>query len=199
LFAVGSYSPGGSVYYSLIYHYDGNQWSRINTGTDYPVQFYKIRSFPSGGKYLVLGTKGQQNSGELDTSKIYEFDGLHLKEIYSAPEGRHGYGDFTPVPKGMIIARGMNISLSDGTYEHFLFDVGNDQFGNALGSRTEKDIFLAMYDGIAHYNGSDITYLYRFTGTKVHIHGMKLFEKSVFVIAYDFNSNVNYIFRGYLK
>jgi hypothetical protein len=199
LVSVGSYSSGGTFYYPLIYRYDGSQWSRLQVATDNSVQLYRIRSFPSDGKYLVLGSRDQQNLQELDTSKIYTFDGQVLKEIYAAPEGRHGYGFFTPVPTGMLISRGTEISISDGSTERKLVDVASNEFWNAFEARSEKDILLAMLDGIGHFNGSDIQYLYRFSTGRVHIHGLKLFEKSAFVIAFDFDTNLNYIFRGYLQ
>ncbi len=199
LFSVGSYSSGGTIYYSLIYHYDGGQWSRLQVATVNPVQLYRIRSFPFGGRYLVLGTRGQQNLQEVDTSKIYAFDGQVLKEMYAAPEGRHGYGFFTPVPNGMLISRGTEISISDGSTERNLVDVASDKFLNGYEARSEKDILLAMLDGIGHFNGSDIQYLYRFSANRVHIHGLKLFEKSAFVVAFDLDTNLNYIFRGYLQ
>ena len=198
LFMVGSICRGGSKFYSLIYHYDGNHWSPIQIG-NYPVQLYKISPFPFFNKYLIVGIRDQQKLDESDTSKIYEFDGHNLNEIYSAAVGPYGWGDISPIATGLIISKGMKIYFSDGIGEKQLVDVENIKLGNSIFARSEKDIFLAMLDGIAHFNGTDIKYLFKYDRSTVYIHGIKFFDKSVFIIAHDYDMNVNYIFRGYLK
>jgi hypothetical protein len=77
--------------------------------------------------------------------------------------------------------------------------IQSDMFINGIKARNEKDIIIAMTDGIAQYNGTDVQYLYHFSGTNTRILGMKLFNNGVFVIARDWNINTNYIFRGYLN
>ncbi|HEX7358763.1 MAG TPA: hypothetical protein VF270_13705, partial [Ignavibacteriaceae bacterium] len=63
--------------------------------------------------------------------------------------------------------------------------------------RNEKDIFLGMRDGIAHYNGENTIYLYR-TTENIFVRKGILFEKEVFFLGRDINGN-NLIFHGKLN
>jgi hypothetical protein len=195
---VGEFFDSGDNMHPLIYHLAGNTWTRIGI-QDFPnCNMYKIR-FYAPAKALILAGKHLPDGSAPDSSKIFEFKSNSIKEVYSNVDGQNGYGDFAPVPNGIIIAKGRNIYISDGENENFIIKVENSSFLNGIEARNEKDIIIAMTDGIAQYNGTDVQYLYHFSGTNIGIYGMKLFNNSAFIVARDWNKNTNYIFRGYLN
>jgi hypothetical protein len=55
-----------------------------------------------------------------------------------------------------------------------------------------------MFDGIAHYNGSNVEYLYNFEN-EISIRDAVVFEKEVFFLAVNHNTSENLIIRGKLK
>ena len=197
LYAVGKFSKTGSDFYSLIYHYDGSMWTRMNLEEN-PYLLYYIR-YLNKNRYFILGIRYQSDTRSNDTSKIFLFDGSSLQEFYTGVANSNGYGDFCPVPNGMIVAEGKRILITDGNQRMDITTIQSDMFINGIKARNEKDIIIAMTDGIAQYNGTDVQYLYHFSGTNTRILGMKLFNNGVFVIARDWNINTNYIFRGYLN
>ncbi len=197
LFAVGGYSSNGSIFHPMICHYDGNRWSQIQA-QNISSQLLRITGL-SDRHWLVLGERNQENVLSLDTSQIFRFDRQNLVQIYGAVAGRSGYAFLSQVQNGVFIVRGKKISFTNGNSEAEILTVDSGLFGNAVEGRTVKDILLLMFDGIAHFNGSDIQYLHRFAGNNVHIRAIKLFEKSAFVAAYDLDRNLNLIYRGYLQ
>ncbi len=57
-----------------------------------------------------------------------------------------------------------------------------------------------MSDGIAHYNGSDVQYIYKTNNNNISLQGtFVVFEKEVFIMADDIYNGLNYIIRGKLK
>lgn len=57
-----------------------------------------------------------------------------------------------------------------------------------------------MQDGIAHYNGTDIEYIYRFeNSTSISITDAVIFEKEIVFLAMDLQNNQNIILRGALE
>ena len=62
-----------------------------------------------------------------------------------------------------------------------------------------KDIFIFMLDGLAHYNGSNIEYLYRLPQSNRLWIGSMIFKNEVFFNVYDLANRNNYILRGKLK
>ena len=129
----------------------------------------------------------------------FSFDGLNLHEIYSAQENRIGKGDFVSIPNGIIVLRGPRLTYYNGSQEQDILIVTSTLFGNIIDARSTKDVFLGMLDGIAHYNGTDIQYLYNFPTANIRGTEIMIFESSVFVLAYDRDKQINIIYRGYLK
>jgi hypothetical protein len=60
------------------------------------------------------------------------------------------------------------------------FSIDDPKFDYQVYGRSEKDIFVGMQDGVAHYNGSDLQYLFRFSGNFTYSPVPAIFEKDVF-------------------
>jgi hypothetical protein len=91
------------------------------------------------------------------------------------------------------------LTFFDGVHEQDILAIQNNLFRNGIEARSTKDIFLGMTDGITHYNGTDIQYLYEFSNSSIHVTSIKAFSSEVFVLTQDLSTNVSLIYRGYLK
>ncbi len=57
-----------------------------------------------------------------------------------------------------------------------------------------------MTDGLAHYNGSDIQYLFYFNTTpRTQIFGVALFEKEVFFLVYESQTRLSMSYHGKIE
>jgi len=187
LYAVGTASHyDGSGYKAIILRYDGKNWNLVNI-PDINVGFEKIRRF-ANGKYIIMGTN--YDSGFLE--KLFVFDGTNLKEIYSdyAYPGLYEMSGEVYIVINHKIYKCRNDELI--LWKEF---PGTSYYGSVLG-RSEKDFLGAGYDGILHYNGSDLANLY--STEQIELGGWLIFEKDVFFAGYT--SEQRYIIiRGTLK
>ena len=89
--------------------------------------------------------------------------------------------------------------FTNGQFQNITsFNINN--FGYEDYGRNEKDIFLRMKDGLAHYNGSNIEYLYHFNSSNISISANALiFKGTVFFTADDNSNDCNIMLRGKLK
>ena len=62
----------------------------------------------------------------------------------------------------------------------------------------KNDIFIEMNDGLAHYNGTDIEYLFQFDKPYTAIFRAQLFENDVFFLIYESQTNLSIISHGIL-
>jgi hypothetical protein len=199
MYAVGLHSYQGSDIdlHPLVYHFDGNNWLRINI-QDVVCTLYKIRFF-SLNKALVLGLKNQNSNTSTDTNKIFIFNGNNLQEIYSGVNGAGAFADIAQIPGGILMLKGRDLFFFDGANQQDIITVQNSKFGYSVEGRSTKDVFLGMMDGIAHYNGTDIQYLYNFSDPNSRMDFIKVFPNSIFINTFNNSKQINIIFRGYLK
>ena len=193
IYAVG-YAEDGETYKGIIIKYDGSQWQSINT-PEMRKSFIKIqRGNKTSNNYFVLGIRIEQFFE--DTSYIYEFDGMRLNEIYKGLANSNEIGGIENINGEVYFLKGNKIyKYANNTFHLFL----NINEPAAIWGRNNKDIILGKLDGIAHYNGTDIQYLYQFGNQGISVFTAVIFEKEIFVLAYDFNNALNLIFRGKLN
>jgi len=160
--------------------------------------FLRIRRASNeSNKYYLWAIKDSPTTGDLVS--IFEYKGgSDIKLIYESKD---------VVQTGTFIQKIVNeiyfvIGNSINTYSNSEFkkylQVIFPNFGTQIFGRNKKDIFLRMLDGIAHYNGNDIEYLYRFSGN-ISITDAFLFDKEVFFLALDLTNGNDLIFRGKLN
>ena len=197
LYADGEFFDSLDNAHPLIYHLSGSQWSQIKI-QDFPdCGLYKM-SFFASNRALVLGFKHLPDGSAPDSDKIFSFDGNNLQEIYSGIENRTGWADFCRIAGGCILLEGTSLSFYDGGQSQSLLMIASSNSGAGIVARSTDDVVLSMLDGIAQYNGSDLEYLYHFTGSKLYVTGMKMFSKSLFILTHDYSNGLNYVYRGYL-
>ncbi|MFA6596645.1 MAG: hypothetical protein WCS69_02910 [Ignavibacteriaceae bacterium] len=191
LFAVG-YADSGTVRKGIILHYNGEKWSEANI-LSVPYQFQRIRrGIKTSNNYYLSGAGHDSYAG------LFDFDGYTLHLIYEEPFSPSTWTDVHEVDGYLYAIIGKEIKIGTPQGLSLYFRVDDPNFGGQIFGRSKKDIFIRMLDGIAHYNGSDIEYLYKFN-SQTSISGAAIFDKEVFFLALDVPSFSNIIIHGKQK
>jgi len=135
-----------------------------------------------------------ENSDNGFSEKLYIFDGSTLNEIYSDYSNPLLYEMNGEV---YVTISNKIYKCVDDRLELWKEFPANIYYGNVLG-RSEKDFFGSGYEGILHYNGTDLVNLY---ATQLELQGVLIFGKDVFFGGYNrTGTGYNYvIIRGTLK
>jgi hypothetical protein len=196
IFAVG-YADSGNVKKGNILNYNGTDWKIVDIKYT-PEHFIDVYKGSYSSNNFFIESLKVDDFGT-DTSKIYEFDGKNLKEIYSGPYDFEGRSTINEINNTIYLTIGVKIFSYINQQLNLITTINNQSFGLKTWGRNQNDLILRMYDGIAHYNGTDIKYLYTFDNSGISITGAAIFEEDVFIMAYDFSKNLNLVFRGKLK
>ncbi len=198
LYAVGLFTMQGMDLHPLIYEYKGARWKRLSIPDIPYTNLIKIGPY-STKVCFVVGFKTAPDGTWPDSSILFNFDGLTLSRLYVGRDNPNGAADFARVEEGMVVRRGRSIDYFDGARFWHLTDIGSSYYGRVVEARNTKDVFLGMRDGVLHWNGTDTDYIYRFGGQPPIIYNMKVFPKSVFILARNGSLHINFVLRGYLK
>ncbi len=188
IYAVGfADSIGGNTYKAIIAHFNGTKWELVNI----PVlkQSYKQIFFDSVTSNFIISSWIFNQPDEY----IYSFDGKNLKQIYSGQDG------LTLAQVGNTIYVQIKQQLfkyHKDIIEPFKDFTTYNYIGNAFG-RTEMDFFTINWDGIGHYNGTDLVTIYQKQNIDWASGGGIVFEKDVFFIWDD--SYNTFIVHGKLQ
>ena len=142
----------------FILSFDGKEWKEIYHAS-YNSQFLEIRK--DKGKIIVFGIKA--GFGEADTLAFWKYESGELKEIYSNSNDNIIWGSLSQLGDNYYYVIGKEVfTYQNGRFVHYL-DFNFENFGYSIYGRNEKDLFIYFTDGLAHYNGTDIEYMYKFT------------------------------------
>ncbi len=201
VYAVGV-ADSSNVLRGIIRNFNGTTWQTVyisNKNED----FVKIlRGNLSGNNYYILSERNDDNNNT-DSINIYQFNGKNLLEAFSSPAQIHL--DIASISSQIFLVSNNNIYALSGHEAvfsknlEFVSKISTNNFWGGIWGRNKDDIFLGLYDGIAHYNGSNIAYLFHFNTYQVGIGGMVLFDKEIFILCYDFTNQINFIIRGKLN
>ncbi|MDP2363926.1 MAG: hypothetical protein Q8M94_09180, partial [Ignavibacteria bacterium] len=193
IYAVG-FAQDGITFRSVIVKYDGVSWKNIEA---YKMRnsFIKIRRGEKTNKEYFISSAREEQYAE-DSSSIFRFDGTKLVKIYQGLRNSNEIAGIEIINSEMYFLKGSVLFKYVNNDFQFFLDVGEP---SAFFGRSSKDIFLGKLNGIAHYNGSDIQYLYQFNDPGIRIFMGIVFEKEVFFLIYDFNKSLNLIIRGKLN
>lgn len=198
LFAFGAYPDDkGLANNSVIalFNFRDNKWSMLNTNGLKGIVEELYRNKPDNRIYLRV----IKYSNTFDSTFIYE---------YNNP------GKYTELYKTILSNQGAYLSLINGEVYFVLKTeiatrIGNrfqailkldgTNFSGGIWGRNLKDIFLTMTDGLAHYNGNDIKYLFHFDKPNTYTSGAVLFDKEVFFLVYEFQTSLSLIYHGKLN
>lgn len=190
IYAIGSVLLNNANY-PIILKFDGNSWT-LDKRLNNPGGLSQIKYSSKNNKYYMVSNQPDY------TVNVYEYDRQDLKLIY----------DSQPTNAGPTIAQidGYSfIVIENKVYRYFnsrmenILEVDDSKFGGVVWGRNRNDIFIRMLDGLAHYNGTDIEYLFKTSGSTMMAPNMAIFDKDVFVNVKDYNTGYNMIYHGTLK
>jgi hypothetical protein len=177
----------------FVLHYDGSSWKEV-VRANFNSQFISIRKEQNEIYIFAFRTSTTVS----DTVAFYKLNGNELKEIYSDPNKYMG--------SIRVLNSKIYFSIDEDIYRYvngnFIkqFSFTHQNFGYQFYGRNVKDIFVRMRDGLAHYNGIDLQYLYNFPLNMVSImNEPAIFEKEVFFALWEARYARNMVLHGKLK
>ncbi len=193
LFAVG-WLDSNKVRYGKIFHFNGSNWKLLNISSKGD-DFMQIRKGKNDSKYYLWSWRSDNINS--DSVRIYSFDGIKLQELHRGLMN-DTHGAFIETINGKVY---FGIDNAVYTYENGKFakrfDVNNPNFTQGLNGRNERDIFLSMWDGVAHYNGENIEYIFK--ENHLMLRDIKVLENKVYLLFNDLGKDLSIIYRGTLK
>ena len=111
--------------------------------------------------YLRLTKIGDATT--FDSTIIYEYMNNKYINLYSSIESKGLQADISLINNEVYFVLGNKIAIRRNNQFQTIITVDNPNFYQRIWGRNSKDIFLLMTDGLAHYDGSDIEYLFYFT------------------------------------
>ena len=159
----------------FVLHYDGKQWREI-ARAQVNSQFHVVRKERKNVYLLSTVVKNSSFVG----FEIYKLKDAKLEKIFSVQRTQiHAVNMCTILGKVYFVMDHDILRYVDGKFTKYL-TIDHETFASVIHGRNEFDIFLRMRDGIAHYNGEDIEYLYHFPRGSINLYNAFLFEKEVF-------------------
>jgi hypothetical protein len=177
--------------YSLLMKYDGTDW-KMDKKFDEPCGIKDITYSPRNDRYYLT-------TSQYDGSKtVYEYDRTNMKKIYKYPDSNTSPTLATIDGYEYIVIRPKIYRYRNGQKED-ITEINDSNFGGIIWGRSRNDIFVRMYDGLAHYNGKDIKYLFKISADEKLNCNMAIFDKEIFISSKDYNTGYNIIYHGTLK
>jgi hypothetical protein len=201
-FAVGN-GPDENLYanISVIAHYINNKWIMHNTDALIGDVVHLYKNEPDNKIYFRLTKIG--GIVHIDSTIIYEYAKEKYLKVYSSIETQGLQADISLINNEVYFILGNQIAKRKNNQFQTLLTIDNPNFYQRIWGRSSKDIFLLMTDGLAHFNGSDIEYLFHFTFGQAtpwtQIYGAALFEKEVFFLIDEPPTGLSLVYHGILK
>lgn len=181
---------GGPEYKGVLLYYNGYDWKYLDI-PDIRVGFQMIvRSAPTN-EFVIYGFNSDY--GFLD--KLFVYNNNSIKEIYSdykEPILEEMNGEIYVTIDRRIY------KYNNGELE-FWKDFPGTSFFAFKGGRNEKDFLGVSVEGLLHYNGTDLKAIFNTYPKQIGLYRVFIFEKDVFITAYEETTQLNFIIRGRLK
>lgn len=161
----------------FVLHFDGRRWQEVIKVGPFNSQFLRIRK--EGDRLYVQSFRNGIISGT-NADIFYEVDRNELKELYSTS----GIASLSAIDGNVYFTIENDIyRISGGNLVKVLSfdDPQRDTTVWGIHGRTAIDFFVGTRDGIAHYDGGDLEYLYKYPMTNMgYINEPMIFDKEVF-------------------
>lgn len=180
----------------IIYKFNGDKWGLIqvikNSGN-----LIRMMYSPVNSKYYILAYL--DNEVVPDTVKIYEYEENKIKLILENSSNGDNGTTINEVNGWLYVSIGNKIyRYYGGNLEEYL-NVTLSNFGGQIWGRNKNDLFIRMFDGLVHYNGSDLQYILKFPSNITFGSPAIVLEKDIFLHAFDDKTGYNIIYHGQLK
>ena len=195
-FVFGAYPDQYGFNNSVIAHYLNSNWKMLNTTGLYGIVTDLYKNVADNKIYLIVN--GGTNF--TDSTKVYELIQGGYQFLYGNVWTKGVQADISLINNEVIFVLGNQIARRINNQFQTILNVSNSNFYQRIWGRNTKDIFLLMTDGLAHYNGTDMEYLFYFNRTpSTQIYGAALFEKDVFFLVDEAPSGLSLVYRGRLE
>jgi len=193
IYAIGAYPDNNLLNNNgVIAHFDGTSWKLLPIKADGSLlSLYQDKN----GQYLVAGIK----YGLIDTSKLFVFKNNDVTQIYSGADNNITGAYIHKIGEEIAITIGKKLyTYSNNSFVPYIsFD--NTSFTGEASGRSSEDLFLVMYDGLAHYNGINVQYLFKLNNPNLYWTAVVILPSAVFYSFWDHTTGKNYIYKGILK
>jgi hypothetical protein len=195
-YAFGAYPDEKSLFNnSVIAHYTNNNWNILDTGNmkGNIAQLFKDKTFQT------IYLQSIKPSETYDSTFIYEYNQGKFSKLYSTEWGIN-WADISLINNHVYFVLNKKIAIRINNQFQTILDLESTKFYEHIWGRNSKDIFLEMMDGLAHYNGTDIEYLFYFNKQpRTQIWDAVIFDKEVFFLVYEDITKLSLIYHGKLK
>lgn len=177
----------------FVLHFDGRSWRQVYRANCYS-QFFYVRA-AQGCAYIADVQNGYTHR---DVYTVYQFKSGIMERMYSDSVGLP-YVTTIGEQVYFIISRDVCRYVSGNFIKVFSIDA--EQYGYNVWGRSEKDVFVYMNDGIAHWNGTDLQYLFHYPNGFAQYYGdcaPAIFDNDVLFSAHDRTSNIELVYHGRL-
>ncbi len=193
LFAFGAYPDSNGLFNkSVIANYKNNSWIMLNTNGIKGVVEHLYKNKIDGKIYLQV----IKISNTYDTTFIYEYNNEKYTRLYSSVWGKY-WANISLINDEVYFVLRSEIARRVNNEFKAVVQLDNTNFYNRIWGRSSKDIFIEMTDGLGHFDGSNVEYLFSFNKPRTHIYGAALFENEVFFLVSE--PGLNLIYRGKLE
>ena len=184
--------------YGVIYRNTNSRWEKCLITKDKNVVFYKAFPGYDENQCFLWGTRQKFNPW-VDSSAVWEYDGKNLKQIHVGIMEDMENGCAMNKINGVIY-----ITIGNKIYRYIygkLYEyltVTHPDFVFAVYGRNEKDLFLWGIEGLLHYNGTDVQYIYK-PEWPINIRDkIIIFDKEIYLFGRNWNNSKFYFIKGVL-
>ncbi|MCF8241637.1 MAG: hypothetical protein K9J16_09645 [Melioribacteraceae bacterium] len=198
IYAFGAYPEYTGAYNNtVIAHYTGSEWEMINTDGLRGIVGSLFKNKSDNKIYLQVIEIG--GADHFDSTHIYEYSNGIYNELYTSVWTKGKQANIQNINGDVYFILGNRIAVRGYNHFYTVLSVENSNFYQRIWGRSSKDLFLFMTDGLVHYNGADMEYLQHFDKPRTIIFDAMLFEKEVFFLVYESETNLNLIYHGKIE
>ncbi|PKL87594.1 MAG: hypothetical protein CVV23_14470 [Ignavibacteriae bacterium HGW-Ignavibacteriae-2] len=199
IYAVGVVFIGNEeIKRAFILHYDGKTWNEVfyADSNSYFVRLYPIK----GTKEFYIYDIKLETVNTNEQFVIQRFDGKEVKEIYNLDLVNFGsWAGLYSVGQDVYYTRGKEVGIFSNDKFNKLYDIEDPRFNYAIWGDRSNNVFISMWDGIYHYNGTDFSYIYYFPYWETALSDFQMFDDTIFFIGRHSRKFENYVFKGTQK
>jgi len=186
----------GGICKGFVLHYDGVKWQKI-VQADFNSEFLRIRKEKDNVYVFSYGLNRETGDGDVE---FYQVKDNELIKMYSNKESEINWASMSNIDGKIYFVIGREVFRYQEKKFRLFLSIDNVNFYTQVTGRNEKDLFIAMSDGIAHYNGTDVEYIYRFPleGMSIIGHPLILDEEIFYGIIYLGTQWYNMVLHGKL-
>jgi len=179
---------------SVIAHFINNNWTMLNTDGLQGIVEHLYKNKTDQLIYLQV----IKFSHTYDSTFIYKYEGEKYTKLYSTIWAKT-WASISLINNEVYFVLENEIAKRINNQFQTVLKIDNPNFYECIWGRNSKDIFLLMTDGLVHYNGSDMEYLFHFNKSGTQIYGAALFENEVFFLVNESQTNLSLIYHGKLN